>query len=68
MPFFVAYFVPIFLIYLPGVVCVTFPVVRFDGCRGLLADGGGLYAGEGDDGALFRLRTGLIEQDQLILS
>ena len=41
--------------------------LQLDGCRGLLADSGGLYAGEGDDGALFRLRTGLIDQDQLIL-
>ncbi len=44
------------------------PVLDLDGRRGLLADGGGLHAGEGDDGALFRLRTGLIDQDQLILS
>lgn len=41
--------------------------LALDGSRGLLADGGGLHAGQGDDGALAGLGAGLVDQDQLIL-
>lgn len=41
--------------------------LALDRSRGLLADGGGLYAGQGDDGALAGLGAGLVDQDQLIL-